>query len=67
LEKRTAPKCFSTLRDSVYEAYYIQPQVWKLIDYEFYPTDQPGPRMKPFDEAVLAQVRKLPKLYREVE
>lgn len=67
LEKRAAPKFFSTLRDSLYEAYYIQPQVWKLIDYEFYPTNRPGPHMKPFDEAVLAQVRKMPKLYREVE
>ena len=67
LEKRAAPKFFSTLRDSVYEAYYTQPQVWKLIDYEFYPTNQPGPRMKPFDESVLAQVRKLPKVYREVK
>jgi len=59
------PGEFAILRDFVYEAYYTQPQVWKLIGYEFYPTDHKGPHMKPFDEAVLAQVRTKPKYYRE--
>jgi hypothetical protein len=59
------PKQFAVLRDFVYEAYYTQPQVWKLIGYEFYPTDHKGPHMKPFDEAVIAQVRTKPKYYRE--
>lgn len=53
------------LRDYVYESYYTQPRVWKLIGYEFYPTDRPGPHMKPFDESILDEVRKMPKLYRE--
>ncbi len=66
LEKQAAPDFFVTLRDHVYEAYYTQPQVWKLVGYEFHPADQSGPRMKPFDEAVLAEVRKKPKFYREV-
>ncbi len=65
LERRAAPKIFASLRDSVYEAYYTNPQVWKLIGYELYPTNQPGPHMKPFDEAMLADVRKRPRLYRE--
>lgn len=57
---------FKTLRDYVYEAYYEQPQVWKLIDYHFYPTNEGGPTLKPFNEEILAQVRKKPKYYREV-
>ena len=66
LEKQQPSEIFASLRDYVYEAYYTQPQVWKLIGYEFHATNQHGPRMKPFDESVLAQVRKMPKLYREV-
>lgn len=59
------PKQFGVLRDFVYEAYYTQPKVWKLIGYEFYPTDRKGPHMKPFDETVIAKVRTKPKFYRE--
>ena len=65
LEKQQ-PATLASLRDYVYESYYTQPQVWKLIGYEFYPTNAAGPRMKPFDESVLAKVKKMPKLYREV-
>jgi len=61
-----SPDIFAKLRDHVYESYYTQPKVWKLIGYEFYPTNESGPRMKPFDESVLAKVRAMPKLYREV-
>jgi Gluconate 2-dehydrogenase subunit 3 len=57
---------FIKLRDHIYEAYYTQPKVWKLIGYSFYPTNGPGPHMKPFDPASLDQVRKMGKLYREV-
>lgn len=59
------PTQFAHLRDYVYESYYTQPPVWKLIGYEFYPTDHAGPHMEPFDESVLDDVRKMPKLYRE--
>jgi hypothetical protein len=59
------PAQFAILRDFVYEAYYTQPQIWKLIDYQFHATDQKGPHMKPFDEAVIAKVRNKPKFYRE--
>jgi Gluconate 2-dehydrogenase subunit 3 len=65
LEKRS-PDVFARLRDHVYESYYTQPRVWKLIGYDFYPTDAPGPHMRPFEDSVLAKVRKMPKLYREV-
>jgi Gluconate 2-dehydrogenase subunit 3 len=61
-----SPEVFAKLRDHVYESYYTQPKVWKLIGYEFYPTSESGPHMKPFDDSVLARVRKMPKLYREV-
>jgi hypothetical protein len=63
--ERQSPAEFAKLRDHVYESYYTQPRIWKLIGYRFYPTDQPGPSMKPFDESVLAKVRRTPKLYRE--
>jgi len=63
--ERENPAQFAVLRDFVYEAYYTQPQVWKLIDYQFHATDQKGPHMKPFDEAVIATVRNKPKFYRE--
>ncbi len=67
LERRASPDLFATLRDYVYEGYYLRPKVWGLLGYQFYPTHGSGPRMKPFDEGVLAQVRKMPKLYREVK
>lgn len=60
------PESFSSLRDLVYESYYTQPRVWKLVGYEFYATNQSGPRMKPFDEAILARARTKPRHYREV-
>ena len=59
------PAQFAVLRDFVYEAYYTQPQVWKLIDYQFHATDHEGPRMKPFDEAVIAKVRTKPVYFRK--
>jgi Gluconate 2-dehydrogenase subunit 3 len=65
LEQQEA-QAFKELRDYVYEAYYEQPQVWKLIDYHFYPTNGGGPTLKPFNEELLAEVRKKPKFYREV-
>jgi hypothetical protein len=67
LERGADSAFFRTLRDFVYEAYYTRPEVWQRIGYESHLTDHPGPRMKPFDETVLAQVRKRGKLYREVE
>lgn len=65
LEKEDAG-AFKALRGYVYEAYYLQPRVQILIGYESHPTNQGGPHLKPFDEAILAEVRKKPKSYREV-
>jgi hypothetical protein len=56
---------FTMLRDSVYEAYYTNPKVWRLIGYELFPTDHAGPQMKPFDEKILSTVRNKPTYYRE--
>ncbi|MFZ0590501.1 MAG: gluconate 2-dehydrogenase subunit 3 family protein [Bryobacteraceae bacterium] len=64
--EESAPQNFALFRDCVYESYYTQPSVWRLIGYELYPTDHPGPHMKPFDENVLTEMRKRPKFYREV-
>ena len=60
-------RTFGALRDLVYEAYYTQPRVWKLLGYEMHPLSSHGARVKPFDERVLDQVRKKPKLYREAD
>jgi hypothetical protein len=56
---------FDLLRAYVYESYYTQPAIWKRIGYELYPTDHMGPHLKPFDDACVANVRKMPKLYKD--
>lgn len=66
LERDAAPAFFRTLRDFVYEAYYLRPEVWQRIGYVSHLTDHTGPQMKPFDASVLAAVRKRGRLYREV-
>ena len=66
LERDSSSDFFRVLRDFTYEAYYTRPEVWKRLGYEPHLTDHPGPPMKPFDESVLAHVRKRGKLYREV-
>ncbi len=64
--ERDAPQQFGFLRGTVYETYYTQPAIWKLIGYVPYPTDRKGPHLKPFDDSLLANVRNRSKLYREV-
>lgn len=59
------PENFAHLRDYVYEAYYTQPRIWKLVGYQDYPTDHAGPHLPPFDESLLEPVRNRPRLYRE--
>jgi Gluconate 2-dehydrogenase subunit 3 len=61
----TALGVFDALRAYVYESYYTQPAIWKLIGYELYPTDHMGPHLKRFDDSLLVNVRKMPKLYRD--
>jgi hypothetical protein len=57
---------FGSLRDYVYEAYYTNERVWKLVGYANYPSTDAGPHMIAFDEQMLANVKKRPKLYREI-
>lgn len=57
---------FDALRAHVYESYYEQPEIWRMIGYQLYPTDHTGPHLPPFDDALIANVRKMPKLYRDV-
>jgi Gluconate 2-dehydrogenase subunit 3 len=57
---------FSSLRDFVYEAYYLQPRVWELLGYQCFTTNRVGPQMNAFDEKVLGKVQKMPRNYREV-
>ena len=66
IEKADAPAGFvAALRDAVYEAYYSNPDVWKLIGYRF----RSGPRrtatLDAFDEERVARVRAMGRLYRE--
>jgi hypothetical protein len=65
MEDKALP-VFDALRAYVYESYYTQPAIWKQIGYEFYATDHSGPHLAPFDDSLLADVRKMPKLYRDV-
>jgi Gluconate 2-dehydrogenase subunit 3 len=60
----TNPELFRGFRDLVYEAYYVQPQVWARIDYKFYPTDGAGPAAPPFDAEILSNVRRRPSNFR---
>jgi hypothetical protein len=61
----TALGVFDALRAYIYESYYTQPAIWKLIGYQLYPTDHTGPHLAPLDDSLLANVRKMPKLYRD--
>ena len=66
VEKADAPAGFvAALRDGVYEAYYSNPKVWKLVGYRF----RSGPRrtatLESFDPQRVARVRGMARLYRE--
>ena len=58
---------FSAFRNFVYEAYYVNPEVWTLLGYDAYPTSEPGPSMDAFDPAMLDRVRNLQPLFVEAE
>ncbi len=61
MEKR-APREFAILTDYTYEAYYTRPQVWRLIGYD----GNSASDERWNDDALLAPVRAMPKLYRQV-
>jgi hypothetical protein len=58
---------FSALRDLVYEAYYTQPQVMKLVGCRFRSGRQRTATLEAFDERQLARVRTMTPLYRDVK
>ena len=64
--EQVQPDLFKVLKNFVYESYYINEKVWKLIGYEPYPTLSAGPEMEPFDERLLDRVKQLPVLYKKV-
>ena len=57
---------FAQLRNYIYEGYYLDPLVWERLEYEPFPTGSGGPKMAPFDAALLTRVRAMPRRYREV-
>lgn len=61
----TPPGFFAALRDLVYEAYYSQPVVWRLIGYDFRTGRRATAEVEPFDERRVARVRKMKPFYRE--
>ncbi len=64
--EKDEPQMFSVLQNFVYESYYINEKVWKLIGYEPYPTMSAGPEMEPFDEALLQRVKQMSATYLKV-
>jgi hypothetical protein len=62
----TPPGFFVALRDLVYEAYYTQPRVQKLLGYNFRSGRRRTAPLEPFDEGRVARVRQMAPLYRQV-
>jgi hypothetical protein len=62
----TDPVLFARLQTYVYEGYYLQPGIWKLLGYEPYPTNSRGPSMAPFSPSMLQRIRAMPRRYRAV-
>lgn len=59
------PQLFAELRDTTYEAYYTNPEVWRLIGYDFRTSSLPTAPLPEFDEALLARVRRMAPFYRK--
>jgi hypothetical protein len=57
---------FGTLRDLVYEAYYTQPSVQKLVRYNFRSGRRRTAPVAPLDEQLVARVRQQKPFYRQV-
>jgi len=57
---------FPALRDLVYEAYYTQPRVMKLLHYNFRGGRRRTTPIEPFDERRIEQMRKVAPFYRRV-
>jgi hypothetical protein len=65
--EQTDATAFSTLRDTVYEAYYTNPKIWALIGYSFRKGNKKTATLEDFDTRLLARVQQLPRLYRETD
>ena len=61
--EKTKPEFFQVLVNFVYESYYTNEEVWKLIGYEPYPTLSAGPKMAPFDPDLLERVKNVSPFY----
>jgi hypothetical protein len=57
---------FTTLRDLVYEAYYTQSRVMKLLGYNFRSGRRRTAPIEPFDEERVARVRNMAPFFRQV-
>jgi hypothetical protein len=57
---------FAALRDLVYEAYYTQARIQKLLGYNFRSGRRRTAPLEPFDEERVARVRQMTPLYRQV-
>ena len=57
---------FPALRDLVYEAYYTQPRVMKLLGYNFRSGRRRTAPVEPFDEKRVARVRNMAPFFRQV-
>jgi hypothetical protein len=67
IEKTDVPAgFFPALRDLVYEAYYTQPRVMKLLGYNFRSGRRRTAPIEPFDEQRVQRVRSMAPLYRRV-
>lgn len=59
------PGVFARFRNYVYEGYYLDAQVWRVIGYQPYPTIGAGPTLAPFDSTLLDRVRGMTRRYRD--
>ena len=65
--EREQPDFFNALIQHTYNAYYTNPAIFPLIEYEGHPPQPNGyPPMKPLDPKLLDTVRKRGRLYRQV-
>jgi len=65
-KSNTPPAFFATLRDLVYEAYYTNARVQRLIGYNFRSGRRRTASLPPFDEELVARIRQRMPLYRPV-
>ena len=55
---------FAELRDTIYESYYTNPEVWRLLGYTFRSGPKRTTELAAFNEKLLARVKTMPARYR---